>query len=147
MRKFQIGYITPEHEQVTVEVHVNEETGTVIKNDNWAGILLTPPRTAMFADVITKGDSSVSVEYIYDVARTDTLSREYVLQNAGTLTFSTTEHNGFSVSIGKIEPMFIPSISAAVVSLTPSVSNGTSRTYKYKPTLLGFINQVSVLEA
>lgn len=144
MRKFKLGYTTVAGNQKYLDCLIDSETGKIANVDGSESfIVATAPATAKFIEIInTAQDTKVVIESAYD--RLNPHSRESVMQSPVTLTIKTNIFQNHTMQVGKLEPIFTPSIGVALVFLDPSpmAEDQQQQAYNYNASLLGFVNLV-----
>ena len=145
MTQYEIEYKNLHGDQITLQVDQHEESGLLL-NDNgeWTRIIQTPPGTAKVMHIIgTATGTTTAVDYTYDKELTH-YDRQQIMGAPGKIMMTSTQFEGTEIQFGQIEPLFVPSIGAALVLLgeeTESPNEGL----RYPAELLGFINSVKTV--
>lgn len=144
MRKFKLGYTTVSGNQKYLDCLIDNETGKISNADgSESHIVMTAPSTAKFIEIInTAHETKVVLESGYD--RLNPHSREAAMQSPVTLVIKTDIFENHTMQVGKLEPIFSPSIGVALLFVTPIESE---QQYQYQAHLLGFVNLVDATAA
>lgn len=161
MQKYQITYkdlSTGERNKITLVQHT--ETGVLYNQDSndelvWANIIQISPNTGRFLTILAASPlAETEIAYTYDNAGgiKGNLTREQIMGSPGLISVTPTSENmdKSMIQVGKVEPLFVPSLTTILVQLEEVTGRYTERdslmkipsAYVYKPNPLGVITGV-----